>query len=167
MGKNNRSKQDSKPDRKCQPNDRNQPKVNCILHFKDLKPSDDSIKAKFYEADETDVSEQIRKFKTGDYDANLVALMNQIVGLGDLYKMCEDGKSRKLAQTMSRALKGQVRDDLLEIIADHDWNDESKQNFIRLLQNLGTKTFGPTAFKDQCKAMQKGKIKIPENNVQK
>jgi hypothetical protein len=55
MGKNNCSKQDSKPDQNGQPNDQNQPKVNCILHFKDLKPSDDSIKTKFYEADETKV----------------------------------------------------------------------------------------------------------------
>ena len=69
-----------------------QAKVNCIPRFKEPKPSDHEIKAKFYEADDTEVSEQIRKFKTGDNDANLIGLMNEIVGLGDLYAMWEDGK---------------------------------------------------------------------------
>ncbi len=79
----------------------NQPKVNCILRFKDPKPSEESIKAKFTESDGSEVSKIIRGFKTGDAEANLVALMNRIVNLGDLYEMWEDGKSKNLAQTMS------------------------------------------------------------------
>jgi hypothetical protein len=99
--------------------------------------------------------------------ANLVALMNEIVGLGDLYAMWENGSPRKLAQTLSRALEGKARTDWLAIINDHEWDDDSKQNFVRLLQRLGLKAFGPKAFKDQCKAMDKGKIRIPENNLRK
>ncbi len=64
----------------------NQPKVNCVLRFQDPKPSNESIKAKFTESDESDVSEVICSFKTGDAEANLVALMNcWIINLGDLY----------------------------------------------------------------------------------
>ena len=165
MGKdsNSNSKQSSKP--RSRPDD--QVKVNCILRFKEPKPSDHEIKAKFFEADNTEVSEQIRKFKTGDNDANLVALMNEIVGLGDLYAMWENGGPRKLAQTLSRALEGKARTDWLAIINGYEWDDDSKENFIRLLQRLGLKTFGPKAFKDQCKAMDKGKIRIPENNLRK
>jgi hypothetical protein len=30
-----------------------------------------------------------------------------------------------------------------------------------MLQKLGTKTFGPKAYKQQCKALDQGQIKIP------
>ena len=162
MGKNKDDSKSSKPRSRD-----DQIKVNCILRFKEPKPSDHEIKAKFFEADNTEVSEQIRKFKTGDNDANLVTLMNEIVGLGDLYAMWENGGSRKLAQTLSRALEGKARTDWLAIINGNEWDNESKENFIRLLQRLGLKTFGPKAYKDQCKAMDKGKIRIPENNLRK
>ena len=52
----------------------------CILQFKPPKPSQESIKAKFFEADNTEVSEQIRCYSSGDDRANLVALMSRIVG---------------------------------------------------------------------------------------
>ena len=68
---------------------------------------------------------------------------------------------------MLRVLEGQARDDWLEIIGKHEWEDNSRDNFICLLQNLGLKSFSPKAFKDQCKSMDKGKIKIPENNMRK
>ena len=164
MGKDNNT--NSKQSSKSRSRSDDQVKINCILRFKEPKPSDHEIKAKFFEADGTEVSEQIRKFKTGDNDA-LVALMNEIVGLGDLYVMWENGGPRKLAQTLLRALKGKARTDWLAIINDHEREDNSKQNFIRLLQQLGLKAFGPKAFKDQCKAMDKGKIGIPENNLRK
>jgi hypothetical protein len=54
----------------------NKPQLKCILHFKDPKPNDSEIKAKFYEADDSEVSEQIMCFKTGDVHANLVILMD-------------------------------------------------------------------------------------------
>jgi hypothetical protein len=89
------------------------------------------------ESDGAEVSEQIRGWKTGDNEANLVALMNRLVSLGDMYKMWEDRKSKKLCQTMLRALEGQVRDDWQELVNDRDnWNeDEQKKKFIRMLQN--------------------------------
>jgi hypothetical protein len=147
--------------------DNNQPKVNCIIQYKDPKPSDESIKAKFTESDGAEVSKVIRGYKTSDNQANLVLLMNRMVTLGDLYDMFENGKSKKLAQTMSRALDGQVRDDWIEIINDVDnWeNDNKKQEFIRLLKRLGSEAFGPKAFKNQCKAMESGMLKIPESNL--
>ncbi len=122
-----------------------QPKVDCILRFKDPKPSDDTIKAKFAESNGAKVSEQIRGYKTGNNKANLVALMNQMVTLGDLYEMWENEKSKKLAQTMLQALEGQVRDDWQEIMSERDkWDeDEQKQKFVQMLQTVGTKTFGP------------------------
>ena len=64
---------------------------------------------------------------------------------------------QKIKETCSDN-EGQVRDNWLEIIADHDWNKESKQ---------GTTLFSPTALNDHSKVMQIGKIKIPENNLQK
>jgi hypothetical protein len=166
MRKNDYSKHASRSDRKKSSNNQNQPKTNCILHFKDPKPSDKPIKAIIFELDDTEVS-QIRSFKTGDNDANLVGLMSQIVNLGDLYEMWGNRKSRKLAQMMSWALDGQVRDDWLEIINEQDnWDgDNMKEQFIRLLQNLGMKTFGPKAYKQQCKVMENGSIKISENNL--
>ena len=81
--------------------------------------------------------------------------------------MFESGKSRKLAQTMSQALDGQVRDDWIEIFNDvDDWdNGNERKEFIQLIKKLGSATFGPKAFKNQCKAMESGMLKIPENNL--
>jgi hypothetical protein len=45
----------------------NKPQLKCILHFKDPKPNDSGIKAKFYEADDSEVSEQIMCFKTATF----------------------------------------------------------------------------------------------------
>jgi hypothetical protein len=145
----------------------NHPKLNCIIHFKDPKPSDKSIKAKFTKSDGAEVSEVIRRYKTSDNQANLVLLMNRIVNMGDLYDMFESGKSRKLAQTMSQALDGQVRDDWIKILNDvDDWdNGNKRKEFIQLIKKLGSATFGPKAFKNQCKAMESGMLKIPENNL--
>ena len=94
------------------------PQLNCVLCFKDPTPSDKSIKAKFTESDGTEVSEQVKGFKNGDSDANFIVLMSQITSLGDLYKMWENGHLRKLAQTMTRELNSQVRDDWLEIMSN-------------------------------------------------
>ena len=118
------------------------PQLNCILHFKDPKPNDKEIKAKFFEADESEVSEQIMCFKTGDVHANLVILMDRMVGLGDLYDMWNDGDSRKLGQSLHRALSGQVKKDWERIMRDvADWGDIDKEEFIRLLKQLAKKTF--------------------------
>jgi hypothetical protein len=47
-----------------------------------------------------------------------------------------------------------------------NWDeDKQKQKFVPMLQNLGTKTFGPKAFKQQCKVMENGNIKIPEQSL--
>ena len=75
------------------------PKI--VLQSKDPKPSDDQIKAKFYEADDSEVTKQIRCFKTGDNHANLMNVMSQIVGLGNSYELWENGDSRKLAQSLN------------------------------------------------------------------
>jgi hypothetical protein len=161
MAKDNQSKQASKSGgNQASRTNKFQPKI--VLQFKDPKPSDDQIKSKFYEADESEVTEQIRCFKTGDNHANLVNIMSRIVGLGNSYQLWENGDSRKLAQTLNRALSGQVKDDWEEILEDvNDWNDVDKDGFVRMLQKLGTKTFGPKAYKQQCKALDQGQIKIP------
>jgi len=110
MSKNNQSKQASKHggNKALQVN---KSQLKFVLQFKDPKPSDDQIKAKFYEADKSEVIEQIRCFKTGDNHANLVNLMSRIVGLGNSYELWENGNLKKLAQTLNRALTGQVKDD--------------------------------------------------------
>jgi hypothetical protein len=99
-------------------NSQSQPKTDCILCFKDPKPNDESIKAKFTESNGAEVSKQICGWKTGDNEANLIALMNRLVSLGDMYEMWEDGKSKKLCQTMLRALEGQVQDNWQELVND-------------------------------------------------
>jgi hypothetical protein len=170
MGKDNNNPKPVKSNRsgrKAFSNSQSQPKTDCILRFKDPKPNDESIKAKFTESNGAKVSEQIRSWKTGDNKANLIALMNRMVSLGDMYEMWEDGKSKKLRQTMLRALEGQVRDDWQELVNDRDnWDeDEQKKKFVQMLQNLGSRTFGPKAFKQQCKVMENGSIKIPETSL--
>ena len=93
MSKNNQSKQASKRgSNKAPQTNKIQPKI--VLQFKNPKPSDDQIKSKFYEADESEVTEQIRCFKTGDNHANLVNIMSRIVGLGNSYELWENGDSR-------------------------------------------------------------------------
>ena len=75
MAKDNQSKQASKSSgNKALQTNKFQPKI--ILQFKDLKPSDNQIKYKFYKADESEVTEQIRCFKTEDNHANLVNIMS-------------------------------------------------------------------------------------------
>ena len=68
---------------------------------------------------------------------------------------------------MLRALEGQVQDNWQELVNDwDDWDkDKQKKKFIRMLQNLGSRTFGPKAFKQQCKVMENGSIKIPETSL--
>jgi hypothetical protein len=48
-----------------------------------------------------------------------------------MYEMWEDGKSKKLCQTTSRAWEGQVRDDWHELVNNQDnWDeDEQKKKF--------------------------------------
>ena len=153
MSKNNQSKQASKHGSNKAPQG-NKSQLKIVLQFKDPKPSDDQIKAKFYKADKSEVIEQIRCFKTGDNHANLVNLMSRIVGLGNSYELWENGDSKKLAQTLNRALTGQVKDDWEEILENevNDWNNVDRDAFVQLLQKLGPETFGPKAFKQQCKA---------------
>ena len=161
MAKDNQLKQASKSGgTQASRTNKFQPKI--VLQFKDPKPSNDQIKSKFYEADDSEVTEQIRCFKTGDNHANLVNIMSRIVGLGNSYQLWENGDSRKLAQTLNRALSGQVKDDWEEILEEvNDWNNVDKDGSVRMLQKLGTKTFGPKAYKQQCKALDQGQIKIP------
>ncbi len=135
MGKDNNNPKPAKSNQsgwKAFSNSQLQLRTDCILRFKDPKPNEESIKAKFTESNGAKVSEQIGGWKTGDNEANLDALMNRMVSLGDMYKMWEDGKSKKLCQTMSRALEGQVRDDWQKLVNDQDdWDeDEQKKKFI-------------------------------------
>jgi hypothetical protein len=89
-----------------------------------------------------------------------------MVGLGDLYDMWNDGDLQKLGQSLHRALTGQVKKDWQKIMGGvANWNDIDKEEFIRLLKRLGTKTFGPKAYKQQCKVMDDGEIKIPSNST--
>jgi hypothetical protein len=100
MAKDNKSKQASKcSGNKALQTNKFQPKI--VLQFKDPKPSDDQIKSKFYVADESEATEQIRCFKTGDNHANLVNVMSRIVWLGNSYELWENGDSRKLAQSLN------------------------------------------------------------------
>ena len=142
MTKNNQSKQALKcSGNKASQTNKFQPKI--VLQFKDSKPSNNQIESKFYKADNSEVSKQIQCFKTGDNHANLVNIMSQIVGLGNSYELWENGDSRKLAQTLNRALSGQVKDDWEEILGDvNNWRDVDKDGFVQMLQKLGTKTFG-------------------------
>jgi hypothetical protein len=87
MGKDDNNSKPSRSERSVQrkpSNNQPQPKVDCNLCFKDPKPSDDTIKAKFAKSDGAEVSKQIRGYKTGNNKANLIVLMNQMVTLGDL-----------------------------------------------------------------------------------
>ena len=93
--------------------------------------------------------------------------MNRLVSLGDMYEMWYDGKSKKLCQTMSRALKGQVQDDWQKLVNDQDDWDKNKQKekFIRMLTQISQRTFCPKAFKQQCKVMENWSINIPETSL--
>ena len=97
MTKNDQSKQASKRGgNKASQANKTQSKF--VLQFKDPKPSDDQIKAKFYEADNLEVIKQIRCFKAGDNHGNVVNLISRIVELGNSYELWQGGDSRKLAQ---------------------------------------------------------------------
>ncbi len=65
--KNDKQKKASSKDGGNQAPLQNKPQLKCILHFKDPKANDSEIKAKFYEADDSEVSKQIMCFKTGDF----------------------------------------------------------------------------------------------------
>jgi hypothetical protein len=63
LGKDNNNPKPAKSNRsgrKAFSNSQSQPKTDCILRFKDPKPNDESIKAKFTESDGAEVSKQIR-----------------------------------------------------------------------------------------------------------
>jgi hypothetical protein len=68
------------------------PKLNCILQAKDPKPNNKTIKAKFTKSEGAKVSEQICRRKTGNIEANLAGLMNQMVSLGDIMLRIVSGK---------------------------------------------------------------------------
>ncbi len=84
-----------------------------------------------------------------------------------MYGLWIEGKSKKLAQVLSRALDDQVREEWQAITSEiNNWEQaDMKTIFIQLLQQLGTQVFGPKAFKTQCRAMEKGDIKIPESDL--
>jgi hypothetical protein len=88
MGKdynNSKSAKFNRLNRRTASNDQLHPKVKCILCFKDPKSNEETIKAKFTVSGRTEVSEIICGWKTGDYEANLVAPMNQMVTLDYLH----------------------------------------------------------------------------------
>ena len=144
-------KKNSKSDSKSSGGKSSNSKSGGILCFKPSKPSYESIKAKFFETDDTEVSEQIRSYC--DDHANLVALMSRMVGLGDMYGLWVEGTVQKLAQTMSRALEDQVREEWQTIISEvANWEQENMKAASRLEQQV----FGPTAFKTQCQAQDIG-----------
>ncbi len=60
--------------------------------------------------------------------------MSRIIGLGDMYDLWIKGKSKKLAQVMSRALDDQVREEWQAIISEvNDWEQANmKTVFIPL-----------------------------------
>ena len=70
---------------------------------------------------------------------------------------------------MTWALEDQVRDNWLEIMSKQDdWdNNNEKAQYVCLLKQLGMTTLGPKAYKQQCKVMENGSIKIPESNFRK
>ena len=86
-----------------------------------------------------------------------VASMSRIIGLGDMHDLWIEGKSKKLAQVLSRALDNQVREEWQAITSEiDDWEQANmKAVFLQLLQRLGTQVLGPAAFKMQCRAMEK------------
>ncbi len=126
---NSNSNSKSKSNKKSQSN-----KSGCIIKLKPPKPTEDTVKAKFLEDDGTEVSESIQTFQSGeDYD-NLVTLMSRIVGLGDMYGLWIDGKSKKLALVMARALDDQVREEWQTITSE--MNDWDQADIVRLYENL-------------------------------
>jgi hypothetical protein len=151
MAKDNQSKQASKcSGNKASQTNKFQPKI--VLQFKDPKPSDNQIKSKFYKVDESEVTEQIRCFKTGDIHANLVNVTSRIFELGNSYELWENVDSRKLAQSLNRALSGQVKDNWKEILGDdNNWRDVDKDRFVQMLQKLGAKRFGPMLINSNAK----------------
>jgi hypothetical protein len=162
LNANSNSNSKSKSNKKSQSN-----KSGCIIKLKPPKLTEDTVKAKFLKDDGTEVSKNIRTFQSGEDYGNLVALMSCIVGLGNMYGLWIDGKSRKLSQVMARTLDDQVREEWQTITSElNDWDQaEMKAIFIQLLQRLGTQVFGPTTFKTQCRAMEKGDIKLPEGDL--
>ena len=88
MGKDyndSKSAKSNQSNRRTASNNQSHLKVECILRFKDPKPNEETIKAKLTESSRTEVSEIIHGWKTGDNDANLMALMNRMVTLGSLH----------------------------------------------------------------------------------
>ena len=117
MTQNNKhsSNQNSNSNSKSKSGKNGKPTINnksgCIIRFKPPKASEDTVKAKFFEDDDTEVSESIRTYSAGDDYGNLVASTSRIIGLGDMYDLWIEGKSKKLAQVLSRALDNQVREE--------------------------------------------------------
>lgn len=137
-----------------------------ILHFKLPKQGETTIKAKFKDDNNVETTEITQAYSTSNNYANLVALMSQIVSLGDLYELWE-GNTKQLAQTMSQALNDQVREEWKAIISQcKNWEQEDmKAVFMMYLRQFVMQIFGPTAFKTQCRAMENGEIRIPENDL--
>ena len=79
--------------------------------------------------------------------------MSRMVGLGNMYGLWVEGAVQKLAQTMSRALEDQVREEWQTIITEvANWEQENMKAASRLEQQV----FGPTTFKTQCQAQDIG-----------
>ena len=150
---------------RCKSDSNNQPKVNCVLRFKDPKPSDESIKTN-HRSHGSEVSEVICGFKTGDAEANLVALMNRIINLGDLYEMwrrkVKKASSDDVSSTRRPSQRWLVR--MNKRSRGLESTSKRKRSFQWLLQKLGQATFGPKAYIQQRKVMENGDIKISESN---
>jgi hypothetical protein len=123
-----------------------------IVHFKILELNKNKIEAKFTDTGGDSVKEYLNIYQDGDDRYNLIALMLQVMELGDSYKCwSEAGKANKLANMMKRALNGKAKKKWTEIMTKRmAWNKANMQEkFYKMLQKLGKENFGTRAYKKQ------------------
>jgi hypothetical protein len=87
-----------------------------ILHFEIKELTNNKIEAKFTDTGGESVKEYLNIYQDGDDRYNLIALMLQVMELGDSYECwSKTGKAKKLDNTMKWALNGKAKKKWTEI----------------------------------------------------
>jgi hypothetical protein len=122
----------------------------CISKIPELNKN--KIEAKFTNTGGESVKEYSNIYQDRDGRYNLIALILQVMELGDSFKCwSKAGKAKKLANTMKWALNGKAKKKWMEITNKRmAWNKANMQEkFYKMLQKLGKECFGTRAYKKQ------------------
>jgi len=120
--------------------------------YKACKPAEKQVKIKIEDDDGDEVTEYLPKYQEGDPQEIILQIFHTAHALDETYELCENGKAKKLVQTISRALSGtEAQQHFLEGVEDKVRYDAAnvQQKLKQAEQLAGEEIFGDDAYENQ------------------